>query len=85
MYVSRKGLCLNEFRSIRDLKLKVSRGPHETESKVWRAALKNEDFFELISNVFEIGPIFLLKFPFFPDVRWPHWTLLQAACLRPLV
>jgi len=34
--------------------LKVSRGPHETESKVWRAALKNEEIlFELISNVFE--------------------------------
>ncbi len=28
----------------RGLKLKVSRGPHETESKVWQAALNNEDF-----------------------------------------
>ncbi len=29
----------------RGLKLKVSRRPHETESKVWQAALNNEEFF----------------------------------------
>jgi len=54
----------------RGLKLKVSRGPHETKSKVWRAAVKNEEvFFESKSNVFlenrPIGPIFLLKSSFF--------------------
>ena len=31
----------------------MSHWPHETESKVWRAALKNEEFFsDLISNVY---------------------------------
>jgi len=38
----------------RGLKLKVSRGPHETKSKVWQATSKNEEiFYKLISNVFE--------------------------------
>ncbi len=40
-------------KECRGLKLKVSRGPHETESKVWQAALKNEEIlFELLFSVF---------------------------------
>jgi hypothetical protein len=42
----------NVDETIRGLKLKVSCGPHVTESKVWRAALKNI-FFWIISNIFE--------------------------------
>ncbi len=73
----------------RGLKLKVSRGPHETESKVWRATLNMKKFFCVYIKFFwenrPIGPVFLLQSPFFPDVRGPQWSLSWAACLKPLI
>jgi len=65
----------------------VTCGPHETQRKVSRAALKKVKKlllnFQLKLKVIEkIGklPIFL-KTAEFLDVRGLHWTLSGAACL----